>query len=461
MKARFRKNHLTFQFELCYTTLANRGVAQFGSALGSGPRGTQPLKWLRRAIFPASIKNDTQNDTQRTSYSWATIGGFFMATLTKREGKKGITYQIRVVVGYDEFNKQVQKTTTWKNPDNLPETEALAAVKKFAEQFECEAKVEFAKAQAEEADKKVGKIQFAEFVSNYWLPLYVEDGEKKPTTVADYKNHIKPSLEFFGKAYLTSITPLMVDKFLKWVRTEYKTQYQKAVSEKSIRHFYITFNNVLKYAKKLGFITELPTAETKTPQVHKKKVVSMSKQEAQDFIQALNGADLEFKAKMYILLTSGLRRGEVLGLQWQDIDFMNGTASIERNIVRTTGATEIVSTPKTEGSVREVPLTGTVLSMLAILRTRSKSEWVFEYRKPDGLTKKLKRFMKANGLPDYSPHDLRHTCATMLNANNVDIKTIQLLLGHADASTTLNYYIGVEKQHIAAAVNDLAKTLAV
>lgn len=384
-----------------------------------------------------------------------------MATLTKREGKKYFSYQIKVEVGKDEFNRKIQKTATWKNVDNLPEEEALAQAQQFALEFEAEARKEFETGEAQEKEKKQGKIQFAEFVSNYWFPLYVESGEKKPTTVANYKNHIKPSLEFFNKAYLTSISTLMVDKFLKWLRTEYKSQYGKPVSEKTVKHFYVAFNNVLKYAKKLGFINELPTKDTETPVVHKKQVVAMSKQEAQVFLQALSGADLEFQAKMNILLTSGLRRGEVLGLQWKDIDFMRGTAHIERNIVRTSGATEIVTTPKTEGSVRDIPISGVALGMLARLRTRSKSEWVFEYRKPDSLTTKLKRFMKANGLPEYSPHDLRHTCATMLNANNVDIKTIQLLLGHSDASTTLNYYIGVDNEHIATAVNDLASTLAV
>lgn len=384
-----------------------------------------------------------------------------MATVTKRESKSGVlTYRIKVVAGYDEFHKQVQKTVTWKNENNLPEEEAFAAATQFSIEYEAQVKKDFEAGVSQEEEKKKGNISFNEFVSSYWIPFYVEDGTKKATTVANYKQQIKPALEFFGKAFLTTISPLMVDKFLKWLRTDYRTQYGKVSTEKSTKHYYVAFNNVLKYAKKLKYIAEIPTVDTKTPTVHKKKIVSMTKEETKKFLDALNESDLEFKTQMYILLTSGLRRGELLGLKWEDIDFMKGTVNIERNIVTVTGSTKLVTTPKTENSVREAPLTNQSLKLLAMLRTQSKNEWVFESRTPNSLTTKVKRFMKRNELPDYSPHDLRHTCASLLNANKVDLKTIQLVLGHSDASTTLNYYIGVETSQLTAAVNELERALA-
>lgn len=383
-----------------------------------------------------------------------------MATITKREGKKGFSFQIKVMVGLDAFNKQVQKTATWKNKDNLPEDEALAAASKFAAEFEEQAKKDFANEQNEQGEKQKGKIKFSEFITSYWVPYYVEDGSKKPSTVANYKQHIKPALEYFNNMYLTTISPEWVDKFLKWVRTEYVTQYGAGATEKSTKHYYVAFNNALKYAKKLKFISELPTAETKTPEVHRKPVEYLNQEQAKQFLEALNQADFEFRVQMYILLTTGLRRGELLGLQWQDINYMRGTARISRAIVPLTGSPLAVSTPKTDKSNREVPLTTISLGMLASLRTKSKSEWVFERRNPNSLTRKLKRFMKRNGLPDCSPHDLRHTCASLLNANSVDLKTIQQLLGHTDAKTTLNYYIGVDISQVKGAVNELEKALA-
>ena len=77
-------------------------------------------------------------------------------------------------------------------------------------------------------------------------------------------------------------------------------------------------------------------------------------------------------------------------------------------------------------------------------------------RDPNAVTRRVKRFMKSNGLPDMSPHDLRHSCATLLLSNGADIKSVQEILGHADASTTLNFYVKADLQQMKAATNKFA-----
>ena len=132
----------------------------------------------------------------------------------------------------------------------------------------------------------------------------------------------------------------------------------------------------------------------------------------------------------------------------------------------------MVSTPKTADSVRTIPVMPSALRQLQGLKRRTMAENkstilkdafvfpgsgdIFSPRDPNAVTRRVKRFMKRSGLPDLSPHDLRHSCATLLLAQGADIKSVQEILGHADASTTLNFYVKSDLRQMRAAAEKYA-----
>ena len=167
------------------------------------------------------------------------------------------------------------------------------------------------------------------------------------------------------------------------------------------------------------------------------------------------------------------RRGECLGLQWTDIDFLNGTLTVNRSTTYTPECGIRVAAPKTAHSIRTIPVVPSTLSLLKQLQKQQEREHPatlltqafvfsrpgdpFEPRDPSAITRHMKRFVKRAGLPDVSPHDLRHSCASLLLSSGADIKSVQEILGHADASTTLNFYVKTDLKQMRSATEKYAK----
>ena len=149
----------------------------------------------------------------------------------------------------------------------------------------------------------------------------------------------------------------------------------------------------------------------------------------------------------YLDLATGLRRGELLGLKWADVDLDRGMLKIQRAISRQNG--KVVEAPlKTKNAYRTLPLSADAISVLKMQKCKvGNSEWVFPSptggpMSPDSVLHMLQRVLKRAGLPRIRFHDLRHTFATMALQNGVDVKTVSSMLGHYSAGFTLDTYLG-------------------
>ena len=153
------------------------------------------------------------------------------------------------------------------------------------------------------------------------------------------------------------------------------------------------------------------------------------------------------KRKYYIELATGLRRGELLGLKWQDIDWNNGIIKVRRQVARVNG--EIVEAPlKTKNSYRAVTISQQAIEVLKQQKAKTHDQYVFPSPNggpisPDSVNNMLKRVLERAGIPKVRFHDLRHTFATIALQNGVDIKTVSGMLGHFSAGFTLDTYAHV------------------
>ena len=216
-------------------------------------------------------------------------------------------------------------------------------------------------------------------------------------------------------------------------------QYGPGLSDRMVKSCHVTCRMALDQAVAQGLILKNPALSCKAPVTRPKEMQVLTGEEIQRLlIQAKENNCFEL---LLLELTTGLRRGEILALRWDDLDFRTGTLRVERQVQRIQGKLA-VSQPKTRASC--------VLEILAQYRQSVSSHWMFPSPKkedspldPAAVRKKLSAVLKRAGCPAARFHDLRHTFATSTLEHGMDVKTLSTVIGHVSSATTLNVYAHV------------------
>ena len=319
-------------------------------------------------------------------------------------------------------------------------------------QAETKAKLRAAIEEAKSLDvTKAGK-----YTVGAWMDEWFENYAKikvRPSSHQTYRgyidNHIKPNI---GKLPLEKLTSLELQKLYKKLltsgrieRVESKGQ-PKGLSPKTVRNIHQIIASAMKLAEEQKIISIDPTEGCALPKLEHREMKTLPVEQLTSFLR--EAKDSGVFEMYYVELATGLRRGELLGLKWEDIDLERGDLQVKRQIARIDG--EVVEAPlKTKNAYRTLPLAEDTIGVLKAQKKKTgDSPWVFPSPtggpiSPDSVLHMLYRVLKRAGLPRVRFHDLRHTFATLALQNGVDVKTVSGMLGHFSAGFTLDTYAHV------------------
>ena len=320
---------------------------------------------------------------------------------------------------------------------------------------QAEVKEKLKRAIAENAGLDIMKA--GQYTVGQWMDVWFENCAKikvRPSSHQTYRgyidNHIKPSI---GSTPLSKLSSLDLQKFYKKLlsvgrveRIESKRQ-PKGLSAKTVRNINQVISSAMEFAKSQKLIAANPTDGCALPKLEHREMKTLPAEQLASFLREAKESGV-FEL-YYIELATGLRRGELLGLKWEDIDLEQGIIRIWRQVARING--EVVEAPlKTKNSYRGVSIGADAVEILREQKRKinGTSEYAFPSPNggpisPDSVLHMLHRVLKRAGLPKVRFHDLRHTFATLALQNGVDIKTVSGMLGHYSAGFTLDTYAHV------------------
>jgi integrase len=285
--------------------------------------------------------------------------------------------------------------------------------------------------QREEESKKF------EFIAEEWW----EEAEPNLAlqSIRGYKQAKNQAIAEFKDINITTIQPKDVSNYLRKLSRRY-------TSQKTIARFRLILNLIFKYAVERGEIQYNPCDAANTP-----KGLETSKREAaSEEDEAIIKNDTDNWLFPFFAIYSGMRKGEILALQWKDIDFENDLINVYKSISHD-GDRPIVKKTKT-GRSRVVPLLNPLKERLIKIEFQSKENYIFSDDGINPLTNRryitlYKNYKKATGI-NCTAHQLRHSFATIAFENGIDPKIIQEILGHKQISTTMDIYTDMRNKHM-------------
>lgn len=392
-----------------------------------------------------------------------------MARSIEKRGKD--SYRLVCLAGYDLQGRPIKKTKT------------IHGAKK-------EAEIELAKFVTEVQNGLVidGKaLRFSEFVE-IWKRDYGSK-ELAPSTYKRYCRMLETRLlPYFGRFYINKIRPTDIMKFYDLLEKDTQlvrkqgnngAKTKKPLSGKTILEHHRLLRAMLHKAVYWQLIVTNPAERVQPPKARKPKRKSYDNEQTKillENLEQLSVEDTKYKVAIILTVFTGVRLGELMGLEWQDIDFKNGIICINRSSQYLADLGVFTKVPKTESSIREVAIPDFVVSLLeqyklwydeqksfcGELWTDSNRLFVQSDGKPmhpSTISKWFVKFVKDIGLPVINFHGLRHTNATLLISQNIDVAVVAARLGHAQITTTFNFYVHPIISHNKSAGNVLQNLL--
>lgn len=234
-------------------------------------------------------------------------------------------------------------------------------------------------------------------------------------------------------------------------------QTGKALAPKTIKHYLSLISDVFNYGVKMGVVSENPCSKVTISKVEQKEKQIYSPEQVGRFFKLLEDEPLKYHVFFKLAVYSGYRRGELLGLEWKDVDFTNNVISVRRTSCYTTGKGIYTDTTKTKKSQRSLKFPQEIMDLLHELQIEQAEErsklgdyWVDtdrlfikdngEPQHPNTTYTWLKRFCEHNELPFYGIYQFLHFFASVLVNEGVDIVSVSGALGHSMVATTSGIY---------------------
>lgn len=437
-----------------------------------------------------------------------------MANIKRINGPTGAAYKITVTSGRGSDGKQRRHYMTWRPEPGMTERQTEKAVQKAAFEFERQIELGFvadnrqtfsqyaryvidlkerggAKRRTVERytelltriDAAIGHLKLSDIRPQHLNAFYSnlqEDGVRVSQAKATPKKDLAALMKTKGlsAAALSRASGVAASTFAPAIHGKtvslrtaealaaalgFKTEAlfriskdARPLSNKTCLEYHRLVSTVLAQAEREMLIQYNPARRASPPKLERAEVESFQPAELAQIIECLDSEPIKWRMPVHLLIVTGCRRGEIMGLRWEDIDWQGRQLRIARSLLYTARSGVYEDSTKT-GAVRFVKIPAETVQLLKLyrayydgLRLKNGDRWtesgfVFcrddgSAQNPDNLTQWLSGFSKRHSLPPIHPHKFRHTMASLLICNGTDTLTVSKRLGHANTTTTLNIY---------------------
>ena len=384
-----------------------------------------------------------------------------MATIRKR----GNSYQIRVSCGYDTSGNQVVQTMTWKPADGMNKKQIEKELQKQAILFEDKCM----------EGQVTANIKFQDSAEQ-WFEEYAKLNLRN-TSYERMKQLTVRVYPAIGHLRLDKITSRHIQQFINDLALNGKSlKNGRPLSRKTAVHHLSFISDVFSYAVKMEMLTDNPCKRVTVPKGEKKEKDIYTLEEVAQLFQLLETAPLKYRTFFTLAIYSGFRRGEMLGLEWKEVDWEHNVISVRRTSNYTASKGIYTDTTKTKKSQRSLKFPQSVMDLLREYKAEQDEERIklgTKWQDYDRLFVKwdgrpmnnntpyfwLKEFCEENNFRFCDIHSLRHFYASALINEGVDAATVSGALGHSTITTTTSIYCHVFNQAQARAGDAIASVL--